>query len=46
MTESRQLVRRRHRFTSANIMIITPYNVQVNSLQSFLPADAQCGHRR
>jgi uncharacterized protein len=29
--------------TPANIMIITPYNVQVNYLQSILPADARVG---
>jgi uncharacterized protein len=29
--------------TPANIMVITPYNVQVNYLQSILPADARVG---
>ena len=32
-----------HRITPANIMIITPYNVQVNYLQSILPSDARVG---
>jgi uncharacterized protein len=29
--------------TPANIMVITPYNVQVNYLQSILPTDARVG---